>query len=463
MDRLAAEGVKLENYFTYYTCIPSRGALLTGRYPIRLGLWQSYGGTELPLNETTLAQEMQSAGYRTYMVGKWHLGFSTPEHTPTYRGFDSSYSYWNGFVDYWTKSYGEYHDLHNGTELITDLAELSTELHNGYLMQTKAEKAIQNHVENYSNQPMFLYYPMQLIHGVWSAPESFLERCGMPSTISDESVRNITYNYCALNVMLDEAIANLTCTLKLHGMAENTVLVVVSDNGGESSVNGNSFPFRGNKGSLFRGGLSGTGFVHSQLLPEAARGQAYEGQMHVTDWLPTLMGLATNNQWTGSLFGAVLDGVDQWAALTTPGTASPRTEIVHFHDGFISSSVQINMIKLDCSVEVKYVSEPDFVFRKDHFPAYSTFLCADPSIMRDVITYMAATALSFPVGETAIFTKSVVIAMICLLVTLVLIMSVRLMTIMGKTESNSIRSNPRDFKAKQCDEGQIDESTRLLS
>jgi hypothetical protein len=203
IDRLASEGVKLENYFTAYSCIPARGALLTGRYPIRLGLWAAGEGAELPLTEVTLAQEMKSAGYRTYMVGKWHLGFSTAQHTPANRGFDWSYTYWNGAIDYWTKQYGFYNDLHFGDELVTDPAELSTELHNGYLMETKAEAAIAEHATNYPDQPMFLYYAMQLIHGVWSAPETYKARCGQPA-IADPNSQDVTYNYCALNVMLDE-------------------------------------------------------------------------------------------------------------------------------------------------------------------------------------------------------------------------------------------------------------------
>jgi arylsulfatase A-like enzyme len=181
IDRLASEGIKLENYFTSYSCVPARGAFLTGRYPIRLGLWEAGEGAELPLEETTIAQELQSAGYRTYIVGKWHMGFSTPEHTPTYRGFDSSYTFWNGAIDYWNKTYSGYLDLHSGVDLVTDEDEISPSLHNGYLMQTKAEVAITDHAENYADQPMFLYYAMQLIHGDWTAPDVFKDRCGVPS------------------------------------------------------------------------------------------------------------------------------------------------------------------------------------------------------------------------------------------------------------------------------------------
>ena len=495
IDRLAAEGVKLENYFTYYTCVPTRGALLTGRYPIRLGLWQVYGNKELPLSEVTLAQEMQSAGYRTYMVGKWHLGFSTSDHTPANRGFDSSYTYWNGFVDYWTKQYGNYNDLHDGVNSVTNETELSSDLHNGYLMQTKAEDMIASHVENYPDKPMFLYYAMQLIHGVWSAPQTYLDRCGVPSTITNEYLLNVTYNYCALNVMLDEAIANLTCALEKHNMSDNTILVLVSDNGGEGTVNGNSYPFKGNKGSLYRGGLSGTGFVHSKLLPKAARGQSYYGQMHVTDWLPTLMKIATNNEWNSSLNGSVIDGVNQWEAIKTLSTVSPRTEILHYYDGNNSSCIQINMVKLNMNNDMKSVSYPDYVFKDDLLPNNSYQECEIPSLINSESFLNILTAdniktttttttnlndlkeIDFLTKTESISTsvitttsskhvnKSMIIVMICLLITLVFLISIRLANLMGKSEFDYIKSSPSATEKEidyHNDERNYNETSRLL-
>lgn len=472
IDRLAAEGVKLENYFTSYSCIPARGALLTGRYPIRLGLWKAFDGSELPVSEITLGQEMQSAGYRTYMVGKWHLGFSTVQHTPAMRGFDASYTYWNGFVDYWTKSYGLYHDLHDGPDLVTDEGELSPDLHNGILMQTKAEAAIADHANNYSDQPMFLYYAMQLIHGVWSAPDSYLARCGVPTSIDDEYTRNVTYNYCALNVMLDEAVANLTCALETYGMADNTILVLVSDNGGEQSVAGNSYPFIGNKGSYFRGGLSGTGFVHSKMIPEAARGLPYYGQMHVTDWLPTLMGIATNNEWTGSLFGADLDGVDQWAAITTPGTDSPRSEILHFHDGISVSSIQIDMMKLNLGDDLKLGSGPGFIFESDLEPLNSAQTCSDPSLMDDdSSTFNSSFESIDPATLTSsslsshFFGRNLLIITLFLVISLIVVVSIRLATNMEKKESENTPNYPGRNESGNKNlqhERSLSETARLL-
>ena len=107
IDKLASEGVILNNYFTHESCAPSRGALMTGRLAIRLGLQGAADdfGPELPLAEVTLAQELKSAGYKTYLIGKWHLGMSSASRTPTYRGFDYFYGYYNSYIDYWTKTF----------------------------------------------------------------------------------------------------------------------------------------------------------------------------------------------------------------------------------------------------------------------------------------------------------------------------------------------------------------------
>jgi arylsulfatase A-like enzyme len=284
IDRIAAEGVKFNNYFSHFSCMPSRGAFLTGRYAMRLGLWQAHENAELPLSETTIAQEMKSAGYRTALVGKWHQGYSSPDHLPMNRGFDIFYGYLNGYVDYWTKSYGTHLDLHNGYDLETDAALLDPSVHNAFVLQSKVEQLIADHATNHADQPLFLYYAMQLIHGVWAAPEEYLQRCSFPSSssVEDDYVRDVEYKYCAMNIMLDEAIANLTCTLESFDMVDNTVMVVVSDNGGEQTVSGNSYPFRGGKGSHFRGGISTTGFIHSALIPDSMKGQSYDGQFHIT-------------------------------------------------------------------------------------------------------------------------------------------------------------------------------------
>ncbi|GFR63088.1 sulfatase 2 [Elysia marginata] len=106
LDRLAAGGLKLENYYVQPICSPTRSQLMTGRYQIHTGLehsiiWKSqpYG---LPLKYPTIANMLKGQGYSTHAVGKWHLGFYKKEYTPLHRGFDTFYGYWSGGEDYYS-------------------------------------------------------------------------------------------------------------------------------------------------------------------------------------------------------------------------------------------------------------------------------------------------------------------------------------------------------------------------
>lgn len=203
---------------------------------------------------------------------------SSNARTPTYRGFDSYYGYWSGFMDYYTKTYNDLLDLHTGLDLVTDETELSDDLHAAFLFQSKAEEIIADHATNYPTTPLYLYYAMQLMHFPLTAPTIYSERCvGVKSDYTDEE------KYCGMSLMLDEAIANLTCTLKAYDMADDTILVVTSDNGGEGTISGDSVPFRGHKYAYFRGGLSANAFVSAGTrIPAEARGTFYDGQMHIT-------------------------------------------------------------------------------------------------------------------------------------------------------------------------------------
>ncbi len=381
MDRLAAEGIQLTNYYAHYSCVPSRGALMTGRYAIRLGLWGFHEGAELPVNEATLAQELKTAGYRTSLVGKWHLGCSTEMHLPMNRGFDTFYGYLNGKVDYWNKTYGNYLDLHDGMDLETDESILDHTLHNGYVLQNKAEDVLKYHAENYNSQPLFLLYSMQLVHDVWTAPDRFLERCSYPNndTMSD-MLKGIEYQYCGMNLMLDEAIANLTCAMETYGFVDNTIMIVVSDNGGTADLPGSNYPFRGSKGSTYRGGVTVQGFIHSKLISDTMKGQPYHGIVHITDWLPTIMGLATNYQWTGSVIGSTIDGVDMWETIMNNGT-STHVEIVHYADGDSKASIQYKNYKLELGTTLSGFTDVSWVFTSDLKPENSDLSCKNVSLM----------------------------------------------------------------------------------
>ena len=266
------------------------------------------------------------------------------------------------------------HEDTESTSIVTDSNYLDDEYHNAFLLQSKAESVIKTHAINYPTTPLFLLYSMQLVHYPWQAPARFLSRCDMPTT-DDEAYSGKLYNYCGMNLLLDEAIANLSCSLTSSGLADNTILMLLSDNGGEKTIVGNSYPLRGHKGSLYRGGMASTFILYSKnLLSDTMKGNEYKGLIHVTDLLPTVMSLATNNKWTGSMGNVELDGFNMWDVINGNLT-SPRTEIVHFVDSS-EYSIQSYDIKLNGGGEAPNDQEDsNFVFSKDLNPDNAYYEC----------------------------------------------------------------------------------------
>lgn len=280
IDALMRKGIRLTNYYTHETCVPSRAALMTGRYAGRFGMNEGSSEIqELPLSECTLGEEMKSAGYETYLIGKWHLGTSMWPLTPTYRGFDYFYGYYSGFIDYWTKKASNgYFDLTEMRSLVTDTSVTDNTVYSASVYQQKAEEIIKDHATNKKDKPMFLYYSSQLCHNPVEAPSEYVTKCADATSTTDEAT------YCAQNLALDQVVGDLTCTLKENGMYENTLFVLASDNGGANPMKGSNFPWKGGKGSVFRGGSTANAFVYgsTNIIPADRQGTKYNGLMHVS-------------------------------------------------------------------------------------------------------------------------------------------------------------------------------------
>ena len=173
------------------------------------------------------------------------------------------------------------------------------------------------------------------------------------------------------------AVPSLHCPDR-YGFNDNTYLIIASDNGGDPSAKGSSYPYKGQKGAAWNGGVKATAIVHSTLLSSKMKGKTYDGLMHVTDWYPTLMNIATDGKWGGQAqSGLALDGVDMFKSLTK-GKDSPREEIIHYHDG-TSSVIQQGDYKLYTKYDEESVTSVLYTFKEDEDSKLASTSCTSPS------------------------------------------------------------------------------------
>lgn len=295
IDKLAKEGIKLERFYALPLCSPTRAALLTGRYPIRYGLqtgvvrpWQKEG---LPLDEVTLAQSLKKAGYKTAIFGKWHLGHSSPEQLPLKRGFDRQYGHYNGMIDYFTHLRLGGYDWHRDDKVCYD---------EGYTTDLIAREAV-NFVENeVEDSPFFLYVPFNAIHTPLQAPQHWLDKV-------DDSVPECDRVLQAMLYSIDSAVGDVVAALESKGIRENTLILFISDNGGE--IYRSNDPYRDHKETIYEGGVRVVSFANWPGRLDV--GKIIEEPLHIVDIYPTLLNLA-GVEHEGE---KPLDGINIWPVL----------------------------------------------------------------------------------------------------------------------------------------------------
>jgi arylsulfatase A-like enzyme len=309
LDKLAAAGARLEQFYVMPVCSPTRAALMTGRYPMRYGLqtgvvrpWAQYG---LPLEERTLPQALKEAGYTTAICGKWHLGHCRPEYLPTRRGFDHQYGHYNGALDYFTHIRDGGFDWHRDDRVCRD------EGYSTFLVAREAARLIR---EQPKDKPLFLYVAFNAVHAPHQVPESYKA----PYTHLAEPRRT----YAGMVGAMDEAVGQILAALDEKGLRQNTLIIFSSDNGGPNPrrVTSNG-PLRAGKGTLYEGGVRVCACAAwaGRIQP----GTVIEQPLHMVDWYPTLLGLAGV-----SLEQKLpLDGRDAWPTISA-GKPSPHEEIL---------------------------------------------------------------------------------------------------------------------------------------
>lgn len=285
IDRLAAGGMKFtQAYANSAVCSATRTALITGRYQYRLpvGLEEPLadpkGQIGLPPEHPTLPSLLKKAGYGTTLIGKWHLGW-LPKYGPLQSGYDHFYGFRGGAVDYFTHKPGV------GAAANEDLWDQDALVHQaGYLSQLLGDRAV-SVIRDYAGEarPFFLSLHFNAPHWPWEGPEDEAESKRISNLRDYDGGSQRTY--AGMVEAMDRQVGRVLAALEAAHLAENTIVIFTSDNGGERFAD--TWPFTGKKSELLEGGLRIPALVR---WPARVRpGTVHEQVLISMDWLPTLL------------------------------------------------------------------------------------------------------------------------------------------------------------------------------
>ena len=325
IDALFADSVRLADFHVDPTCSPTRSALLTGRYSTRTGVWHTINGRSMiHPDELTLAEVFKANGYRTAMIGKWHLGDNYPCR-PEDQGFEHVIRHQGGGVgngpDYWRNDYFDDTFKENGKWHKFD----------GYCTDVWFREAAK-YVERNKDRPFFLYLATNAPHGPYFVDDKYAEpyeAAGMPKTMA---------RFYGMIANIDENLGRFRERLADWGLAENTLLIFMTDNGTtagwidmQSGYQYFNAGMRGWKGSEWDGGHRVPCYFHWPAGKVAGGRDVAALSAHV-DLLPTLVELLELDKPAGR----PVDGVSLGGALLgRPAPMPPRTLFAHVQRAFL--------------------------------------------------------------------------------------------------------------------------------
>ena len=285
IDSIAASGLRLSQcYANSAVCSPSRAALLTGRYPDRVGVpgvirqieEENWGYFDL--EAITLPDMLRVAGYETIHIGKWHLGLEDENH-PCERGFDEFHGFIDDMMDdYWThRRFGKNGMRHNRE--VIDPEGHATDLFTEWTIDRIRDRSR-------AGKPFFIYLAYNAPHTPIQPPEEWVARVKAREPGLDE--KRTVYN--ALVEHLDDGVGRVLTVLEESGLAENTIVVYTSDNGGWLPAGACNDPLRGGKCDMYEGGIRVPCFVR---WPKHIRSGSQSNQVvMLMDFFPTLCEIA---------------------------------------------------------------------------------------------------------------------------------------------------------------------------
>lgn len=280
IDNLIEEGTCLTQHYTASpVCNPSRATLMTGRYPQRTGSidtleWR--GLERLALKEITIADMLKKAGYRTGLIGKWHLGAFDKRYHPNKRGFDDAVCFRGGMHDYykWRLEYNYSVKKSDGT----------------YLTDLFTNEAV-SFIEHNRDNPFFLHLSYNAPHTPLQVPEDEAK----PFAETGKFTNGVSTLYGMISRM-DKGVSKVLEALKKCGVENNTLVFFTSDNGpqfggeGENRLDRFNCNFHGSKGHVYEGGIRVPMIIK---WPDGLdKSKVCNNMVHFADWFPTLLEIA---------------------------------------------------------------------------------------------------------------------------------------------------------------------------
>ena len=349
IDRLATDGIELQRYYSQPTCSPTRASLMTGLSAPRTGVLQPIDKnlqSGLPRSLKLMPEYFQDAGYRTALMGKWHLGHAFADQLPNARGFDTSYGNLLGGIGYWDHVHGGGLDWHRDGQTLRE---------EGYVTHLLSREITSYLSDAESSTPFFLVASFTAPHKPNEAPADTVQRYRQ----LDNPQRR---THAAMVDELDQAIGQVLQALEDARLSDNTLVWFISDNGGllpgaifpqlqpvlerlsqwfpppwntdtfefmrSNIMDGGSDngPFRRGKGSIYEGGIRVPSAIY---WPGTIAAQTLDQRVTVQDVMPTVL-QAAGITLPGS---TTLDGSSRWQAVVTGEPFDPTDFVANGFDG----------------------------------------------------------------------------------------------------------------------------------
>jgi arylsulfatase A-like enzyme len=324
IDRIATEGIKFNQFYSASAiCTPSRYGLLTGRYPSRSSdqlltalMFMTDEDQGIRAEETTIAEVLRDrGGYETALIGKWHLGHGDDKFLPIHHGFDYFTGHTGGCIDYFTMTYGAIPDWYHGAEHVSQDGYATDVITNEAVKYLEAQKD--------TDKPFFLYLPYNAPHFGKGYSPADKQPVNIMQPQAEDLLRlpkindKVRREFAAMTVSLDDGVGKVLDALDLLDLSKNTLVIFITDHGGDPVYGGSNVPFRGVKASLFEGGIRVPALMRwpGKIDP----GTISNATLSTLDLFPTFCKLANIEDGNYDL-----DGMDISATIFEGKDAGPR-------------------------------------------------------------------------------------------------------------------------------------------